>query len=171
MMPSTDCWNHRPNGTMTAHRRGRRKKCRRYGQVLAEEEGFEPPDGCPSAVFKTAALSHSATPPGANGVGSEDSPPAIRVTLELYMIMVYASTPLVNLWSDGRVAEGTGLLNLQGANAPSRVRIPLAPPPSLHRRLVPRKAPQALGGVVPNMPVDTGLRQTRASTIARCQAQ
>ena len=29
----------------------------------AEEKGFEPLDGCPSAVFKTAALNRSATPP------------------------------------------------------------------------------------------------------------
>ena len=30
---------------------------------MAEREGFEPPDGCPSTVFKTAALNHSATSP------------------------------------------------------------------------------------------------------------
>ena len=30
----------------------------------AEGEGFEPPVGCPTAVFKTAALSRSAIPPG-----------------------------------------------------------------------------------------------------------
>ena len=30
---------------------------------LAEREGFEPPDGCPSTVFKTAAFDHSATSP------------------------------------------------------------------------------------------------------------
>ena len=30
---------------------------------MAEREGFEPPDGCPSAVFKTAAIDHSATSP------------------------------------------------------------------------------------------------------------
>ncbi len=30
---------------------------------MAEGEGFEPPVGCPTAVFKTAAFSHSATPP------------------------------------------------------------------------------------------------------------
>jgi hypothetical protein len=30
----------------------------------AEGEGFEPPVGCPTAVFKTAALVHSAIPPG-----------------------------------------------------------------------------------------------------------
>ncbi len=30
---------------------------------LAEREGFEPPDGCPSTVFKTAAFNHSATSP------------------------------------------------------------------------------------------------------------
>ena len=26
---------------------------------MAEEEGFEPSESCPSAVFKTAALNHS----------------------------------------------------------------------------------------------------------------
>ncbi len=30
---------------------------------MAEGEGFEPPDGCPSMVFKTIAFDHSATPP------------------------------------------------------------------------------------------------------------
>ncbi len=30
---------------------------------LAEREGFEPPEGCPSTVFKTAALNRSATSP------------------------------------------------------------------------------------------------------------
>ena len=33
------------------------------GEALAEREGFEPPDACASAVFKTAALNHSATSP------------------------------------------------------------------------------------------------------------
>ena len=32
--------------------------------ALAEGEGFEPPSGQAEAVFKTAALSRSATPPG-----------------------------------------------------------------------------------------------------------
>ena len=31
---------------------------------VAEEEGFEPPVPYSTAVFKTAALNHSATPPG-----------------------------------------------------------------------------------------------------------
>ncbi len=30
---------------------------------MAEREGFEPPEGCPSTVFKTAAFVHSATSP------------------------------------------------------------------------------------------------------------
>ncbi len=30
---------------------------------MAEREGFEPPEGCPSTVFKTAALNRSATSP------------------------------------------------------------------------------------------------------------
>jgi hypothetical protein len=33
-------------------------------QFLAEGEGFEPPVGCPTVVFKTTALVHSAIPPG-----------------------------------------------------------------------------------------------------------
>ena len=37
-------------------------------EKLAEEKGFEPLDGCPSAVFKTAALDHSATPPGGGAI-------------------------------------------------------------------------------------------------------
>ena len=31
--------------------------------LLAEDEGFEPPDPCGSTVFKTAAIDHSANPP------------------------------------------------------------------------------------------------------------
>ncbi len=31
---------------------------------MAEREGFEPPEGCPSTVFKTAAFDRSATSPG-----------------------------------------------------------------------------------------------------------
>jgi hypothetical protein len=31
--------------------------------LLAEREGFEPPEPCGSAVFKTAAIDHSATSP------------------------------------------------------------------------------------------------------------
>ena len=30
---------------------------------MAEKEGFEPPEPCDSAVFKTAAIDHSATSP------------------------------------------------------------------------------------------------------------
>ena len=30
---------------------------------MAEREGFEPPEPCGSAVFKTAAIDHSATSP------------------------------------------------------------------------------------------------------------
>ena len=29
------------------------------GKKMAEKEGFEPSESCPSAVFKTAALNHS----------------------------------------------------------------------------------------------------------------
>src|SRR5215470_10376889 len=35
-----------------------------FGLEVAEEEGFEPPVPLGTAVFKTAALNHSATPPG-----------------------------------------------------------------------------------------------------------
>jgi hypothetical protein len=31
---------------------------------MAESEGFEPPEGFPSTVFKTAAFDHSASSPG-----------------------------------------------------------------------------------------------------------
>ena len=37
------------------------------GAIQAEEEGFEPPEALTSAVFKTAAFNHSATPPGCLG--------------------------------------------------------------------------------------------------------
>ena len=33
---------------------------------IAEREGFEPPEPRSSTVFKTAAIDHSATSPGAN---------------------------------------------------------------------------------------------------------
>ena len=32
--------------------------------IAAEEEGFEPPVRCRTTVFKTAAIDHSAIPPG-----------------------------------------------------------------------------------------------------------
>jgi hypothetical protein len=32
-------------------------------RVMAESEGFEPPEGYPSTVFKTAAFDHSASSP------------------------------------------------------------------------------------------------------------
>ena len=35
-------------------------------QMLAEGEGFEPPEACTSTVFKTAAIVRSATPPSQN---------------------------------------------------------------------------------------------------------
>ena len=34
------------------------------GSFLAEGEGFEPPVGFPTPVFKTGAIVHSAIPPG-----------------------------------------------------------------------------------------------------------
>ena len=34
-----------------------------YGLQRTEGEGFEPPEGCPSTVFKTAAIDRSAIPP------------------------------------------------------------------------------------------------------------
>jgi hypothetical protein len=42
-------------------------------QILAEREGFEPPDPFESTVFKTAAFSRSATSPGAR----EADPPIL----------------------------------------------------------------------------------------------
>ncbi len=44
----------------------RQKRCAMDGMPsheMAEREGFEPPEGCPSTVFKTAALNRSATSP------------------------------------------------------------------------------------------------------------
>ena len=40
-------------------------RLRRYISMLykAEREGFEPPEVCPSTVFKTAAFDHSAISP------------------------------------------------------------------------------------------------------------
>ena len=34
--------------------------------AMAEREGFEPPNSCPSTVFKTAAFDHSAISPYGN---------------------------------------------------------------------------------------------------------
>jgi hypothetical protein len=42
---------------------------------MAEEEGFEPPVPFGTAVFKTAALNHSATPPEEVSL-DDNSPPA-----------------------------------------------------------------------------------------------
>ena len=43
---------------------GRRAPESQGAGVLAEREGFEPPEGFPSTVFKTAAFDRSATSPG-----------------------------------------------------------------------------------------------------------
>ena len=50
----------------TAWRNARRSLCfpRSFLSQMAEREGFEPPEDCSSTVFKTAALSRSATSPG-----------------------------------------------------------------------------------------------------------
>ncbi len=32
-------------------------------ETVARGEGFEPPVGCPTTVFKTVAFNHSANPP------------------------------------------------------------------------------------------------------------
>jgi hypothetical protein len=69
---------------------------RELNGILAEEEGFEPPDPCGSTVFKTVALDRSATPPAlpgllatsvssrggskARGVLSDSMPPMRRPT-------------------------------------------------------------------------------------------
>ena len=45
------------------HHRWWRLDGRRIESLLAEREGFEPPDPCGSTVFKTAAIDHSATSP------------------------------------------------------------------------------------------------------------
>mgnify|MGYP000022279810 CR=1 FL=1 len=37
----------------------------RLGRVVAEGEGFEPPEPCGSPVFKTGTFGHSVTPPQA----------------------------------------------------------------------------------------------------------
>lgn len=47
---------------------------------LAEEVGFEPTDGCPSTVFKTAAIGHSATLPQRNNNYNE---PVLKLKQEI----------------------------------------------------------------------------------------
>ena len=42
---------------------------------MAESEGFEPPEGCPSTVFKTAAFDHSATSPACGHHPGAQRPP------------------------------------------------------------------------------------------------
>ena len=42
---------------------------------VAEAVGFEPTDGCPSLVFKTSALNHSATLPSLPSEGRGDPSP------------------------------------------------------------------------------------------------
>lgn len=53
-----------------------------YGLVkrgsVAEGVGFEPTDGCPSAVFKTAAIDHSATLPRSGIATATIACPAIK---------------------------------------------------------------------------------------------
>lgn len=52
--------------------------------VLAEREGFEPPEPCGSPVFKTGALNHSATSP--NGSGNIRSPAGISSVYAQYFL-------------------------------------------------------------------------------------
>ena len=47
-------------------------------QVLAEKEGFEPPDLLQSTVFKTAAIDRSAISPGAK-LAFESVPPNKKI--------------------------------------------------------------------------------------------
>ena len=53
----------RPLGHLSSTPRRRTRRCQRTNERMAEEVGFEPTAGYPATVFKTAALSHSATPP------------------------------------------------------------------------------------------------------------
>lgn len=59
-------------GPLEAPHRGN-SACRR---VLADEEGFEPPDPSGSAAFETAAIGRSATHPGPFGAMTEAMSPA-----------------------------------------------------------------------------------------------
>ena len=55
---------------------------------MAEEGGFEPPASCPAAVFKTAALNRSTTPPEILHVLDDDQRLIVRlihfVTADLF---------------------------------------------------------------------------------------
>src|SRR3954463_10599973 len=74
---------------------------RRTSQKMAEREGFEPPGPCGPAVFKTAAIDHSATSP------STHSPETVRETLRLSSFLPAVRTPAFIVW---RVANRSRLL-------------------------------------------------------------
>ena len=54
-------WFRKINGLCLAHKKSPPIVGEPY--FLTEEEGFEPPVPCGTMVFKTIAISHSATPP------------------------------------------------------------------------------------------------------------
>ena len=70
-------------------RGGMRKRCNCM-KLLAEREGFEPPEGYPSTVFKTAAFDHSATSPR----GEEYNGKSARMCLFLATIVTTSHNPV-----------------------------------------------------------------------------
>jgi hypothetical protein len=62
---SSTHWDIRLMGGMSGGCLYDRQESRVTARFVAEKEGFEPPVGCPTTVFKTAALNRSATSPEA----------------------------------------------------------------------------------------------------------
>ena len=77
---------------------------------VAEEKGFEPSDGCPSTVFKTAAFDHSATPPTRSFLTR------ISCYGKWFRVKSCLAFTRRRVRSGDREAEGTGLLNLRRGN-------------------------------------------------------
>ena len=57
--------------------------------LVAEREGFEPPEACTSTVFKTAAFDHSATSPSRDSLtgfgGHEKSEALLNLSPTLHL--------------------------------------------------------------------------------------
>ncbi len=98
---------------------------------MAEEEGFEPPVGLPTTVFKTVAFNRSAIPPQSICLKKTSFQPEAACLLTYLGVSIQPLNRVISIflwWSDVRVAEGGGLLSRCTGKLVPRVRIPLAPP-------------------------------------------
>ena len=130
------------------------------GKLLAEEERFELPVGCPTAVFKTAALDHSATPPragrgrarGPKGNSHHTDPCVFWLPFELEPPLYYDARPESLVESSAE--RGASLRGVQGRSEVCRGR------PSIRR---PGFMNASRAHAAPELPLPP-LRDRRGST-------